>query len=306
MINPGAELIEAYDLGRLIALEKVSGGGPAVRKLITDTGTFLVKPAYQPFVWELYGTMETRLNDRGVRQARLIRTTQGAAVSPTGHVVQEWLDGQMTMTPDAQQTRATFRHLAHYTAELAGIGVPTELITSETIFDLVTETAWLTDNVGSLLRLLPDDWARAPLDVALSHLGDLPALPAQLVHGDVGPDNVLFAGRDVLAIIDFTPCHAPAVFGLCTALYWFFVHGRTEPDRAGLNDACAAFDEIRPLTVQERAALPPMLIKEALRRLATPLALAGPAAAPVDTPSVRHRYRAVVALVTRYDDLIDG
>jgi Ser/Thr protein kinase RdoA (MazF antagonist) len=35
------------------------------------------------------------------------------------------------------------------------------------------------------------------------------ALPSRLIHGDIGPDNVLMDGDDVVAIVDFTPLREP-------------------------------------------------------------------------------------------------
>lgn len=303
---PPNDLVDEYGLGRLIRMTAVAGGGPQVRKMITAAGSFVVKPAYRAFEWDLYATVEKTLNDRGVRQARIVRTAMGSAVSSTGHVVLEWLDGSVTLQPSEQQVGDTFRHLAHYTAALSDITIPTALITHETIFTQVVSAAWLEQNLSGLCQLLPDDWDRAPIRSAQSRLR-LTALPVQLVHGDIGPDNVVYDGETVVAIIDFTPFPEPALFGLCTALYWFFVHGREEPDLGGLRDAVAAYATIRPLTPAERAALPAMLIKESLRRLATPLALAEADAAPVSISSIRHRYQAVVALTECYADLsIEG
>lgn len=300
---PPNDLVDEYGMGRLIRMEAVSGGGPQVRKMITATGGFLVKPAYRAFEWDLYATVEKTLNDRDVRQARLVRTTTGAAVSSTGHVVLEWLNGSVSLHPSEQQVGATFRHVAHYTAALADITVPTELINNETIFTQVVDAAWLQQNLSRLCQFLPVDWDRTPVRSAQAHLRQLTELPDQLVHGDIGPDNVVYDGGTVVAIIDFTPFPAPALFGLCTALYWFFVHGRSEPDLADLREAVAAYETIQPLSPVEREALPAMLIKESLRRLATPLALAERDAAPVSIPSIRHRYQAVVALAERCAEL---
>jgi len=78
----------------------------------------------------------------------------------------------------------------------------------------------------------------------------------------------------VQAIIDFTPHHQPFLFALATAVYWYHVYGhdRLDPDAVGASLAAAA--RLRPWTDLEAALWPAMLAREALRRLATPLAIA--------------------------------
>ena len=63
--------------------------------------------------------------------------------------------------------------------------------------------------------------------------------PAQLVHGDVGPGNIIFSGDRVVTIIDFTPHEATEVYALCQFFYWNFLWDA---------DVGAAIDKIRSYT----------------------------------------------------------
>ena len=132
----------------------------------------------------------------------------------------------------------------------------------------------------------------------------LPILPRQLVHGDIGPDNVLMDGDEVIAIIDFTPLCEPVLFAVATAVYWYHVHGRRQLDPGGIRaslDAAAP----RPWTATEREIWPAMLAREALRRLATPLAVAAEAGTgPPAWPAAR--YQAVVTLLDSWPQLHGG
>ena len=120
-------------------------------------------------------------------------------------------------------------------------------------------------------------------------------LPRQLVHGDIGPDNVLMHGDEVVAIVDFTPFCQPVLFAVATAVYWYHVHGRRQLDPGAIRASLAAAGH-RPWTAAEREAWPAMLAREALRRLATPLAVA---AEPGAGPPARtgERYRAVLSIM---------
>src|SRR5262249_4707388 len=132
------------------------------------------------------------------------------------------------------------------------------------------------------------------VDSALSRvengLAQMRALPSQLVHGDIGPDNVLMDGDEVVAIIDFAPFFQPVLFAIASAVYWYHLHGHRHWDVDAIHESFTAAGH-REWTVAERAIWPTMLAREAWRRLATPLAIA--AGTGTDTPaSARSRYQA--------------
>lgn len=103
-------------------------------------------------------------------------------------------------------------------------------------------------------------------------------------------------GDDVIAIVDFTPFAEPALFAIATAVYWYHVHGHRTADLAAIRASVAAAGEHRRWTGTETAAWPAMLIREALRRLATPVALAEETGAPLPA-AVAARCRAVHSIV---------
>jgi Ser/Thr protein kinase RdoA (MazF antagonist) len=122
------------------------------------------------------------------------------------------------------------------------------------------------------------------------------ALARQLVHGDIGPDNVLMDGDDVVAIIDFSPHHQPVLFAVATAIYWYHVYGHDAPDTAAIG---ASLDAAGPWTRAERAAWPTMLALVALSRLATPFALAAESGSPLSCAraAASRRLDALTAIV---------
>ena len=96
-------------------------------------------------------------------------------------------------------------------------------------------------------------------------------LPRQLVHGDIGPDNVLLDGEQVVAIIDFTPHVLPVLFAASTALYWYHVYGQRAVSAPGLAASRAAIAEARPWPAAEQELWTAGLVWEGLRRVATTL-----------------------------------
>jgi hypothetical protein len=107
---------------------------------------------------------------------------------------------------------------------------------------------------------------------------------------------VLMDGNEVVSIVDFTPYHESALFAACTALYWYHVYGRTSVDLGQLNASVEAIGRERDWTAQELALVPAGLLREALRRLATPLALAAQAGTEAPGSSMAPRHAALVSV----------
>lgn len=319
----GRRLAGEFDLGTPLSFEPVTGGSAAVTKLTTSRGVFLLKPVYRRADVELYATVEGHLNAVGVRQARLFRTTDGDVIS-SGYWVQEFLPGKaLPARPSRAQADAVLRHLAAYDQALAGVDVPTELRTRDNLWTRVVSPGWLAAHLPDLVERGPGWLASGPVAKALEALAGwapaFEALPRQVVHGDHGPDNVLYdeggeAGSEqrgrVVAVLDFSPHHEAVLFGVACALYWFHVHPHASaPDAPGgreamiadlvprLRSSLAAYAEARPWSAPERALVGPMLLREALRRLATALAGAEEFGTPLAEESARSRYAALLCVL---------
>jgi Ser/Thr protein kinase RdoA (MazF antagonist) len=302
-----ARIAAEFGLGRPLSVSVLADGHPDVTRLTTARGSFVIKPAYATDDADLYDQAAGILAAAGIRQARPLRTTAGSLVSDSGHAVQEFLPGQACLRPTGAQTAATMRHVAAYHAALEKVPVPAGRDAARTVWDRVASAEYLVQALPGLLRGHgPPEYAGSGMiAAALSQveraLPQMRELPRQLVHGDIGPDNVLMDGDEVIAIIDFTPLCEPALFAVATAVYWYHVHGRRQLDPGGIRaslDAAAP----RPWTATEREIWPAMLAREALRRLATPLAVAAEAGTrPPAWPAARNQ--AVVTLLDSWRQL---
>jgi Ser/Thr protein kinase RdoA (MazF antagonist) len=277
-----------FGLGHLLDTAPVPGH-PDVFRITTERGTFLARPA-GPADPALYEQVAVRLARAGIRQAMPVRTTTGALASESGLVVHEFLPGATSMSPSPAQTLATMGHIAAYHEALRDFPAP---VMAQNLWTRVMSPEYL---LAELPPLRLGDAVQTALDQLARALPLIAALPRQLIHGDIGPDNVLMDGDDVVAIIDFTPHVQPVLSAVATAVYWYHVHGRDklDPDAAGASLAAAG-----PWTSTEQAAWPAMLTLEALRRLATPYALAAENGTPPpsDSAAVTRRLDAVRVIV---------
>jgi Ser/Thr protein kinase RdoA (MazF antagonist) len=301
-----AALLRDYEVGTLIDAGPLAGGSATVLRVRTDRGAFVLKPAYRAAEVELQARAAAYLNDRGICQARLIPTTSGALVGADGRFLQEFLPGAIVLRPTRRQTLAAMRHVGAYHRELADLP-GTFTPDSESLWQRVADPDYLVGELPGLLARYEIARRDEPalmqaldtLDQARPRLADL---PRQVVHGDVGPDNVLMDGNEVVSVVDFTPYHESALFAACTALYWYHVYGRASVDVGRLRASVEAIGMERKWSAEELAVIRAGLVREALRRLATPLALAAESGGPPG-PSLAARYAALVGVARALDNL---
>ncbi len=64
---------------------------------------------------------------------------------------------------------------------------------------------------------------RETLDFLRDEREGLEKLSTQLIHGDIGPGNILYAGDSVVSVIDFTPMSGAGLYALWHFFYWQFL-----------------------------------------------------------------------------------
>ena len=286
-----------YDLGEVLSLDRLPSGRPAVRKVTTSTGIYLLKPAWRRADIALLAELPALRRD-GVRQPEIIRTGSGQLVSPDGYFLQEFLAGELELEPSGAQVRAVMRAVGSLHVALGRLTVGYEP-DRDSVFVQVTDPGFLIAELPGLVRHF--GLAAGPAGTAIAclaeHQAALGALPRQLVHGDIGPDNVLLDAEQVVAVTDFTPHVLPVLFAASVALYWYHVYGQPTVPAADLAASRAAIAEARPWSPAEKDLWAAGLVWEALRRLATTLELARRAGADPG-PAAGARMTAVGAITT--------
>ncbi len=292
-----------FGLGRPVSVRPLAGGRAGIARLDTARGTFVVKPSYPSDDLELLEQVAAALGLAGLRQAQLLRSKAGSLRSRTGHYVQEFLPGQVSPQPTAEQTAAVMRYLADYHAALAALPLPPSWRAADTIWTQVASADYLVLVLPGLLQRFGfADQTGSAVAALRDAAPAMAALPRQLVHSDIGPDNVLMQGTEVVAVIDFTPMYQPALFAVATAVYWYQVYGRSELDCEAIWSSLRLAGARRPWPAAETGLWPAMLAREALRRLATPLALADQAGTGLPAMTAQ-RHAAVLALIRAWPEL---
>jgi Ser/Thr protein kinase RdoA (MazF antagonist) len=281
MVDPILQrVMQEFGLGSPFEQESLSGGSAAAFHVRSARGDFVIKDGGDERVLGLYKQVAETLNAQGVRQARLYESIAGQLTASSGHAVFAFLPGTWAWRPTTTQSAAFMRYFAAYQRALRAVPIP--------LFVTEVRTPWQqADSLDYLLHDLPGLLATihvSPLfartaDRVLAFLAEhrpiLDAQPKQLVHGDVGPGNILYAHDGGTALIDFTPYRESALYALDVSFYWHYVyanHGR--PDVMRIRDDLRAYAAVHPWTDEAKRAFYPALVKAAARILFVPILLA--------------------------------
>jgi homoserine kinase type II len=297
-----AGLVAEFDVGELTSVKGIAEGISNSNWLVETTGKdgtgarfILTMYEYRIEVEDLpfFLSLLDHLSARGCpvprtihdRRGRLFRLLDGKAVA-----LIEFLPGVSVSAPTSGQAHAVGRALAQM--QLAAADFPGS-----------RENAMGRAEWQRLARECGTE-GLAAIDAGFAKLvaRELPAviaqwpegLPRGTIHADLFPDNVLMLGNQVTGLIDFYfACTDLFAYDLAvTHAAWCFSNDGKRFDPALSSALIAGYEEVRPLSPAERAALP-LLARGAALRFALTRAWDW-----VNTPAD--------ALVTRKDPLAFG
>jgi len=265
-----AELIAAFDVGSLVSAKGIAEGVSNSNWMIDTTGGRFILTMYErrieladlPFFLGLLDHLAARhcpvprtIHDR---EGNSFRTLGEKAVA-----LIEFLPGVSIDRPEPEQALAVGK-------ALAGIHLASADFAMERS-NALSLPAWraLADSCGEAGLASIDPELPALVADELAYLGTHwpDGLPRSVIHADLFPDNVLMMGGQVTGLIDFYfACNDVTAYDLAvTHAAWCF-----DKDGRGFRPEVSAalvegYESVRPLSPDERAALPVLARGAALR-----------------------------------------
>lgn len=272
-------LIAHFDVGQLVSAKGIAEGVSNSNWLIETTGSAgagarFILTMYErridladlPFFLDLLD----HLSAKGAPVPRTIHDREGNSHRFFGEkavALIEFLPGVSIDHPNADQARSVG-------GALAQLHLASADFTGARANDLRPQDwATILAQAGSGAISSIDEGLTAIIETALPRLlAEWPEdLPRSIIHADLFPDNVLMLGNRVNGLIDFYfACHDITAYDLAvTHVAWCFEKGGIRFD-AGVSEALLrGYEAIRPLSQNERAALPLLAQGAAMRFVAT-------------------------------------
>ena len=240
-----------FGLSEALSHAEIGKQGRGVFSMATTEATYLVKATTNGNWLTLYATVEQSLNAAGIRQARLYSRANGELLSSSGHAVYELLPGGSPDRLNRAQLHSMFRYLGRYNMALASIPCPAWLHALDDPWQQAASPAFLIDELPSRLdgMDLPPSAQRCAedcVDFLAVHRNLIEHDQRQLIHGDIGPDNILFAGDDIVAIIDFTPHFGSVLYSVCQFFYWHSLFPSRSLDLGQLRESLTIYKAENP------------------------------------------------------------
>lgn len=273
-----ARIIDAFDVGTLISAKGIAEGvsnsnwlvetqrESATQRFILTMYENRVEIGDLPFFLDLLDHLAARecpvprtIHDRDGSSYRL---HDGKALA-----LIEFLPGVSVSEPTAGQARAVGAALAQI--HLAGADFPMQRANG------LDRAAWaqLLDDCGTegLAAIDPGlaDLVAREMAVVCAQWPD--HLPSSVIHADLFPDNVLMLGEQVTGLIDFYfACTDLTAYDVAvTHAAWCFTPDGTQFLPVLSEALLAGYQSVRPLSADERAALPVLGRAASLRFLST-------------------------------------
>ena len=273
-----AELIAAYDVGELVSAKGIAEGISNSNWLIETTGRDGAGARYVLTMYErridvadlpfFLGLLD-HLAAEGCAVPATIHDRDGAAcreVEGKAVALIEFLPGVSPSEPAPAQAYSAGQALAR--VHLAGANYSRSRqnpLTADVSAGILAR--FPANRLAAIDPGLPSIAARAP-DIARAMPDDL---PESIIHSDLFPDNVLMLGDEVSGLIDFYfAANGAMAYDLAvTHAAWAFDPRGETLDAAIGRALVSGYESVRPLSTEERAALPLLAQAGCLRFVAS-------------------------------------
>ncbi|HLY28728.1 MAG TPA: phosphotransferase [Aggregatilineales bacterium] len=275
-----AAVAREFELGVPIKSQHLNGGSASVLKLRTTLGDFVLKQGELERDLLLYHQVDVALNAVGVRQAHLFAKPDGRFLSSKAFSVFEFLPGHWNHRPTNTQAIAFVNHLVAYNRALSTIAVPSFVNDLDNVWKKANSVNFVLNRIPKWLVGLTvsvparfEAVSRTIIAYWRQHRSDLDDLPNQLVHGDIGPGNILYGTENAIFIIDFTAYQEPPLYSLCVAFYWHYFYHSHRPRFDRIANDLAIYGSQQGFSGDEKQLFPTIFLKVATTILFVPLLL---------------------------------
>jgi len=219
-------ITDNYDISPIVSVKPTKNGSGNTFYIETNDGVYIAKLNERIDFVSLYDKIQPILSEQGFLQSKVIRTKKNKLMASELFVLYSFLSGANSNSLNKQQILNAVKYMKFYNSTLASIPFSPLELKVDNHWDKANSLNFIINDFQYSIFELGSQNNNVLSDAIQILRGSLPILcdsKKQLVHSDLGPDNFLFTGNDVLSIIDFTPSYEHEFYSLCQFCYWVFL-----------------------------------------------------------------------------------
>jgi Ser/Thr protein kinase RdoA (MazF antagonist) len=264
-----------YSVGLVIQIRKTEHGSGNTFLVETKLAKYIAKTNERIDFLRIYDQVQDILNQQNLLQSKLIRTNQGFLATPEGLALYEYISGDTYQVLSKSQCENALKYIRRYNEALKAVPFSENCLDNKNHWDQAKSIDFIIDQFpGYLSSLNVEVEAKQNIAAAIEILSEnktkITTLQRQLIHSDLGSDNFIFQGDQVISIIDFTPEYSPEIYSLCQFIYWNYLWVNRNNDQAEINRYLKIYN-LNAQQYMEMELFSLLMIKAALYRIIGPL-----------------------------------
>ena len=263
-------LTENFSISPIKSIGDTQMGSGNTYLVSTETGQYMAKLGERMDFLRIYEKSAQALTRKGFCVGRIVKTRRNELCTNDGVTLYEYIEGDCHSTLDKVQTEKAIHYVKAFNKALGTVPFLPDEIENKTVWDHAKSVDFLS---GPFMKtFLPsfDGEGKAELIAAIHKLQKnrdmLDAQSHQLIHSDLGADNFVFSGNEVVSIIDFTPEYANEWYAICQFLYWNLLWQKARVAWPEIEETLDAYG-----SGYAREAVALLLLKAAVYRVAAPI-----------------------------------
>jgi Ser/Thr protein kinase RdoA (MazF antagonist) len=221
-------IVKNYDLDTITKVSKMELGSGNTFLIETGQNKYIVKTNERVDFINIYDRVQNELNLRNLVQSKIIRTNKNKVVTSEKVVLYEFIEGNCYSTLNDCQISNAIKYIKNYNAVLSTVPFSEYSLKSKNHWDKAKSVDFIISEFPKYLpQIHMDDEDKESIYDAIIILQrnkeKMAMQQKQLIHSDLGADNFVFRGDEVISIIDFTPEYNHEVYSLCQFIYWNYL-----------------------------------------------------------------------------------
>lgn len=223
-----------YNISNVINVCVPKQGSNDTYIIETDNNKYILKKNQREDFLKIQNLINKKLSCQEVNINKIIPTINNKLITIEKFALFEYLDGNVYNLLNDEQIEKAIEYIALFNRSLKIIEIDDIELLNLNVWDKARSIEYITStfiNENSLVDL-PSEYVKRLQEIVLflkNNSSQLSLIDKQLIHSDLGPDNILFdeEGR-VIGIIDFTPEIESEFYSFSQFLYWNYLWNSSE------------------------------------------------------------------------------